>query len=77
MSLTTLLAAQSPAKAMHRRFFDDIAGLRGVAVLVVVAFHSRIPFLPGGFIGVDIFYTVIRCVKITRAGTTGRGRLAP
>ena len=28
-------------------------------------------------IGVDIFYTVIRCVEITRAGTTGRGRLAP
>ncbi|WP_461666451.1 acyltransferase family protein [Gordonia sputi] len=62
--LTDILAPAAPA-APKRQFFDDIAGLRGIAVLVVVAFHSRIPFIPGGFVGVDIFF-VISGFLITR-----------
>lgn len=34
----------------------EIQGLRAVAVLLVIAFHAK--FLPGGFIGVDIFYVI-------------------
>jgi peptidoglycan/LPS O-acetylase OafA/YrhL len=34
-----------------------IQGLRAVAVLVVVAFHAGLP-VPGGFIGVDIFFVI-------------------
>jgi peptidoglycan/LPS O-acetylase OafA/YrhL len=35
----------------------DIQGLRAVAVLVVVAFHAGLP-LPGGFVGVDVFFVI-------------------
>lgn len=35
----------------------DIQGLRAIAVLVVVAYHADLP-LPGGFVGVDIFFVI-------------------
>jgi peptidoglycan/LPS O-acetylase OafA/YrhL len=33
-------------------------GLRGLAVLAVVAFHERFSGLPGGFLGVDVFFVI-------------------
>lgn len=33
----------------------DIDGLRAMAVLSVMGFHTFPEFFPGGFIGVDIF----------------------
>jgi peptidoglycan/LPS O-acetylase OafA/YrhL len=39
-------------------FRPDIEGLRGVAVMLIVAFHVGIPASRGGFIGVDVFFTL-------------------
>ena len=36
----------------------DIDGLRAVAVLAVVLFHLEFTFLPGGFVGVDVFFVI-------------------
>ncbi|NRQ48675.1 acyltransferase family protein [Aeromicrobium stalagmiti] len=55
---------------------DDIQGLRALAVLVVVAYHAGLPFVPGGFVGVDLFFvlsgfliTQLLLREITATGT--------
>ena len=36
----------------------DIDGLRAVAVVPVILFHAGAQWLPGGFVGVDIFFVI-------------------
>lgn len=40
------------------KFRHDINGLRAIAVIAVVLFHFRPSMLPGGFIGVDVFFVI-------------------
>src|SRR6266550_4491625 len=45
------MAASTPHRA-------DIQGLRALAVLLVVLAHAGVSFLPGGFVGVDVFFVL-------------------
>jgi peptidoglycan/LPS O-acetylase OafA/YrhL len=41
-----------------RKWRPDIQGLRAVAVLLVVLYHAHVPFIRGGYVGVDVFFVI-------------------
>ena len=40
------------------RYRPDVDGLRGLAVIAVVVFHAFPLLVPGGFVGVDVFFVI-------------------
>jgi peptidoglycan/LPS O-acetylase OafA/YrhL len=58
----------------------DLEGLRAVAILLVVAVHAGVPWLRGGFVGVDVFFVLsgflITGLLVQEISDTGGLRLA-
>lgn len=57
----TLAADTTDASSVVARtpgYLPYLDGLRGVAILLVLVFHTNGPFLKGGFIGVDVFFVL-------------------
>ena len=74
--IKTRTATASPAAEPFR---VDIEGIRGVALLLVLAFHSGVPGFEGGFVGLDVFFVLsgflITGQLISEVDRTGRIRL--
>jgi len=47
-----------PWNSADRRHIVGLDGLRALAVIAVIAYHITPTWLPGGFIGVDIFFVI-------------------
>ena len=47
-----------PQGSAKSTFRGDIQGLRAVAVLLVMLWHAGLTALPGGYVGVDVFFVI-------------------
>jgi peptidoglycan/LPS O-acetylase OafA/YrhL len=63
-----------------RKYRPDVEGLRAVAVVAVILFHTQLLGFTGGFIGVDVFYVISGFVitgvllrKVEGSGSLGFG----
>jgi peptidoglycan/LPS O-acetylase OafA/YrhL len=54
----TLERPQPVDHAAKKSLRSDIQGLRAVAVASVLLYHMGVPFIPGGFVGVDVFFVI-------------------
>jgi peptidoglycan/LPS O-acetylase OafA/YrhL len=56
---TDMLAVdRGPDGSSNPDYLAFVDGLRAVSILAVVAFHVGVPGIPGGFVGVDIFFVI-------------------
>lgn len=62
------------------QFRPDIEGMRAVAIGLVLLYHAGLPWLPGGFVGVDVFFVIsgflITGLLLREIENTGRVSLA-
>lgn len=60
MMTATVFRTPTEASSIHQRgcYRSDIDGLRAVAIISVVAFHTGLAFFSGGFVGVDVFFVI-------------------
>jgi peptidoglycan/LPS O-acetylase OafA/YrhL len=46
------------AEEIRYAYRPDIDGLRALAIITVIGFHAFPSWLPGGFVGVDVFFVI-------------------
>jgi len=62
--LIAIILGKSPTKVIKRnrgapmKYRPDIDGLRAASVILVLLFHVGLPLIPGGYVGVDVFFVI-------------------
>lgn len=71
------------------RYFDGLTGLRALAAAWVVDFHYRsgpfrsigashvLPIVGYGYLGIDLFFILTRCMSATQRAPWSASRCAP
>ena len=69
---------RSGPKGRRLAYSPSMDGLRAVAVLAVIVFHAGANWLPGGFLGVDVFFVIsgFLITSLLVVEHRDRGRLA-
>ena len=77
-TVTSARTVAPPSGAVRSRYLPGLDGLRAVAVVAVLLYHADVPWLPGGFLGVDVFFvisgyliTMLLLEEHHRSGTIG------
>ena len=56
--VTQFFSQSSNSTAIHPKYRADIDGLRGLQILALIGFHGFSTIVPGGYVGVDIFFVI-------------------
>ncbi|WP_343233474.1 acyltransferase family protein [Streptomonospora sp. PA3] len=79
-SASSLAAAPSTSTSTGsaRRFLPEVQGLRAVAVALVLVYHVDHDLLPGGYVGVDVFFVIsgFLITSLLLREARGSGRVA-
>lgn len=69
------------ATAPAKRHWPGLDGLRALAIIAVIAYHAGVIWVPGGFLGVDLFFVIsgflitsLLIGEVERAGSIAMGR---
>ncbi len=78
-ALTARPESRRTADSGEPRFRPDLEGFRGIAILLVLLCHARLPGAEAGFVGVDVFFVLsgflITGLLVDESRRTGRIRL--
>lgn len=50
--------ADSRSGCVRLPYMPDLDGLRALAVIAVLLYHAELPWIPGGFLGVEVFFVI-------------------
>jgi peptidoglycan/LPS O-acetylase OafA/YrhL len=58
MAPQVVRARSDGARGVHLGYLPGLDGLRAIAVIAVLLYHAEISWMPGGFLGVEVFFVI-------------------